>query len=461
MTRIIARLRLPLLLLLASGVLLASCSGLPLPGAGQTPQSPPTSIPTGLPTSPVTAAPGETPTAAGPQPLTVWVPPQFDPGSGTPAGNLLKQRLQQFTDRIPGTQIEVRVKAVEGTGGLFDSLATASAAAPEARPDLIALPQDTLQAAALKGLLLPFDGLTIAMSDPDWYEYARQLANLQTAQFGMPFAGDALLLAYRPSVVTRPPADWAAIGESQRPLLFAASDLRALFPLSQYQSAGGTTSDAQGRPALDEEPLTATLDFLTQGNQAGAFPGWLAELLNPEQAWQAFEENRADQAVAWASQVLAATQMASGDPGQGEAASAGSAVDLSAAPLPTMNGEPLTLATGWVWALGNSRSPNHELATRLAEFLTESSYLASWTQAAGYLPPRPSALQGWENPENGPESTWQELLGPILESARLYPPVEVLTNLGPVLQQATLQVLAGQLNPADAARAAIESLSTP
>ena len=364
---------------------------------------------------------------------------------------------------MPGVEIDVRVKAESGPGGLYDSLAAANAAAPEARPDLIALPQDTLQASALKGLLQPYDGLTIAMSDPDWYEYARQLANLQTIQFGMPFAGDALLLAYRPSVVPTPAASWTALIEGQQPLIFAAADPHALFSLSQYQAAGGRTSDEQGRPDLNNEILTAVLDFLLQASQAEVLPGWVTELQAPADAWQAFQEGRADQAAVWASQYLPAASQALANP-----ADPAEAMDatLAAATLPSppsseSTGEPLTLATGWVWALGNTHSSHHELSTRLAEFLTESRFLSRWTQAAGYLPPRPSALSGWQNPTDVEGFSWQAQLQPILQSARLYPPIEVLTELGPVLQQATLQILTGQATPEDAARFAIEKLSTP
>jgi multiple sugar transport system substrate-binding protein len=444
------------------GLLLGSCSGLAFPGRSPSPEALPTSAPTNTLPPAVTAAPLDTPVSVGPYRLMLWVPPQFDPNSGSPAGELLKQRLQDFTRRMPGVQIDVRVKAETGPGGLYDSLATASAAAPNARPDLIALPQDTLQASALKGLLQPFDGLTIAMSDPDWYEYARQLADLQTIQFGMPFAGDALLLAHRPSLVETPPSDWATVLNSKNPLVFSAADPQALFTLSQYQAAGGYTSDDQGRPALDAEILTGVLDFFAQANQSGALPGWLTELQDPAQAWQAFREGRADQAVVWATQYLPAVSEVPADLGGGEVpADLGQGVDLAAAPLPTPAGEPLTLATGWVWALGNTHSPHQELATRLAEFLSESSFLAKWTQAAGYLPPRPSALQAWTNPPAPEGFTWQAQLQPILESARLYPPIEVLSNLGPLLQQATLQVLSGQADPADAAHSAVESLSRP
>ena len=464
MTRFLAPTGARLWLLLGLAALLAACSALPIPGGSPTPEVLPTSSPaTQAPAVDATSSGQPAAADTGPDVLTVWVPPQFDPNSGTPAGDLLKQRLLEFTSRMPGVEIDVRVKAESGPGGLYDSLAAANAAAPEARPDLIALPQDTLQASALKGLLQPYDGLTIAMSDPDWYEYARQLANLQTIQFGMPFAGDALLRAYRPAVVPTPAADWTALLEGQQPMIFSAADPHALFTLSQYLAAGGRTSDEQGRPTLDGEILTSVLAFLLQASQAEVVPGWVAELQAPADAWQAFQEGKGDQAAVWASQYLPAASEAlanSSDPAEaGDATLA--AATLPVPPSSESPNEPLTLATGWVWALGNTHSSHHELSTRLAEFLTESRFLARWTQAAGYLPPRPSALEGWQNPADREGFSWQSQLQPILQSSRLYPPIEVLTELGPVLQQATLQVLTGQATPEDAARSAVEKLSIP
>lgn len=426
-----------LLILMTVGVFLAGCSGLPFQ-ATPTTQEPPTLTAASSPVAEPTITPTEALPATGPVILTVWVPPQFDPNSGTPAGDLLKQRLQSFTERMPDVEIDVRLKAEEGLGGLYDSLSTASAAAPDARPDLVALPQHTLQASALKGLLQPFDGLTVAMSDPDWYEYARQLATLQSTQFGMPFAGDAQLLAYRPSEVESPATDWTSALESKAPLILAAADPQALFTFGQYQAAGGTTSDDQGRPVLDTDLLTEVLDFYAAAGQTGVLPGWLSEFQDNQQTWQAFQEGRAPQAIAWVSQYLGAPRD-----------------DLSAASVPTLNGEPFTLATGWVWALGDPHSPHNEMAARLAEFLTESSFLASWTRALGYLPPRPSALEAWQEPD------LQAQLQPVALSARLSPPIDVLTNLGPRLQQAAVQVLTGQADPATAAQLAIEGLEVP
>ena len=129
------------------------------------------------------------------------MPPQFDPESDTPAGDLLQERLDLYTAQRPDIRIETRVKASSGTGGLLDSLSSANAAAPLVVPDLILLPRTSLEIAALKGLLFPYDGLTDTLDESDWYPYAQELGQIQTSTFGLPFAGNALVSLYRPSEI--------------------------------------------------------------------------------------------------------------------------------------------------------------------------------------------------------------------------------------------------------------------
>jgi hypothetical protein len=96
-----------------------------------------------------------------------------------------------------------------------------------------------------------------------------------------------------------------------------------------------------------------------------------------------------------------------------------------------------------------------ELSAQLAEFLLEDSFLGRWTFETGYLPPHGGALRNWQDAQMRP------LLDQIQASARLLPPTEVLDRLGPLLEQATVDVLKEQSDPTSAARTAIENLKTP
>lgn len=350
----------------------------------------------------------------------------------------MRNRLDEFRKRRPGIELEVRIKAVYGPGGLLDSLSAASAAAPQAVPDLIALPRDLLEAAALKGLLRPYNNLSKALDDPDWYEYARQLSSIQESIYGLPFAGDALTLVYRPETISEPPADWSVTPESSQTLVFPAADPQALFTLALYQSNDGPVRDDQGRPMIETIALTDVLTYYLQAQTTGMMPELLTQYQSDDQVWDAFQDRRTDMVATWASRFL-------GDPAE----------DRAIAPIPTVDGRPYTAATGWVWALSARESRGQQAAIELAEFLTDSAFLADWNQAAGFLPPRPSSLERWE------PASLQPMISEIALSAHALPPADILSSLGGSLWQATIDVLNRQTDPAAAALEASTSLTGP
>lgn len=426
------------LALLALLAILPACGVLPPPGGTSSPTQTP-SLDLSTPVVKTSAPPATpSPTSAEPVILRLWLPPQFDPAADSAAGRLFQARLDEFRKRRPGIELEVRIKAVYGPGGLLDALSTASAAAPQAIPDLIALPRDLLEAAALKGLLRPYNNLTKVLDDPDWYDYARQLSSLQESIYGLPFAGDALALVYRPENIPQPPVDWTVTPENSSMLVFPAADPQALFTLTLYQSNEGPVRDEQGRPKIETIALTEVLTYYLQAQITGMMPELLTQYQSDDQVWEAFQDRRADMAVTWSSRFL------------GEMAE-----DRAIAPVPTVDGQPYTLATGWVWGLSAHESTGEQAAIELAEFLTDSQFLAGWTEAAGVLPTRPSSLARWDH------AAVRSVIGNIAKSAHGLPAADLLISLGNPLWQATIDVLNRQTDPASAALAASASLTGP
>jgi len=367
--------------------------------------------------------------------LTVWVPPAFDPSSGTPASSLLKARLEAFEVENPGLQISVRIKAVDGPASLLDTLTAASASAPAALPDLVALSQPDLENAALKGLLIPLDGLLTTPDAPDWFHFSRQLAVLQGSTFGLPFAADAMVLLYRPARVKGPFPDWDSLLTQASPVAFPAADPEALLTLSLYQSLGGPVQDSQGRPVLSADPLSQVLKDFKRGVDLGVFPYWLTPYETAGETWQAYREQRSDLLITWVSTYLAELPP-----------------DSAMQPLPSPGEASPSLATGWVWALSSPQPDRQEAAARLAEFLVDPVFLAAWTEAAGYMPTRPTALAAWQSQE------LQTLLSPILLSAQTLPSYDLLSSIGPVLKDATLQVIKDGADPVQTAEKAASRL---
>jgi multiple sugar transport system substrate-binding protein len=423
---------------LALSLILSACTG-PARRMPTPPVYPGVQVQNSEGTASAWSLPTPSPTPEGPLKMRLWVPPQFNPASGSPAGMLLQTRLDEFQRRNPRISIETRVKAVSGPGGLLSALTAASAAAPEALPDLVALPRDVMETAALKGLLLPLDNLTTAVDDPDWYAYASSLARLQKNIYGLPFAGDALVQVYHPSMITIPPATFRAVLEMGQPLAFPAAGDQPYFSLALYSAGGGAVTNEQGRPYLNSLELTQVLTFYLSAENAGVMPqALLTQLQTDDQAWEAFLGNQAGSVMTWSSRFLGARTE-----------------DLAIASIPTPGGKPFTLATGWLWAVAGRDESKRKLTVELAEFLTDPHFLASWTRAAGYLPTRPSSLN------SGSNAGLERTIGKIALSAQLLPPTDVLSSLGNPLELAVMAVFKGQSGPEAAAQTAAASLTGP
>jgi ABC-type glycerol-3-phosphate transport system substrate-binding protein len=393
--------------------------------------------PTSVPVIQATSTPHIDPTqpapdVAKPRILRVWVPPRFNPEAGTPSADLLKQRFAEFEADHPGLEIEVRIKAEDGETGLLNSLSITSMAAPSIAPDLIALTHSDMEAAVLKGLLHPTDGLTTLLQGPDWYGYARQLGYVQNTEFGLPFAADAMVILYRPAVFESAPSDWGTILGSGNQMVFSASDPQAYFPLSLYLSLNDQLTDDKGVFTLDETTLTRVLTYYRQVLDSGMVAPIIRDNQTDQEVLKNYREGNADVAVIWASSDLL-TQ-------SGEFTS-----------VPGLDNSPYSLANGWVWALAGSSNENQTLAVELASHLVESDFMSVWTIASGYLPTRPQALAGWENEE------LKKSVDEILQSAYPVPSEDVMSAWGSLMREALVRIFNGD-QPENVARSVIESI---
>jgi multiple sugar transport system substrate-binding protein len=390
-------------------------------------------LPTPTPQKTPTAVP---PDVTRPMEITLWVPPEMDPSNGRSSAMLFQAQIDDFASQNADIEVRVRVKDSSGPGSLIESLSAATVAATQAVPSLVALPRSDLETAALKGLIYPIDDLSTLMDDSDWYPYARELAVISDSTFGLPFGGDSLLLVYRPERVGIEPDDWYSMLSLGRPIIFPAGDPQASATLALYQSAGGAVQNAQRRPVLQANVLVDVLNLYSDGARQGAFPPWIGQLQTDEQAWQAYEEQRANLLVTWSSRYLTTLP-----------------VDSNAAPLPSLGDQEFSLAAGWVWAVSDPDPERRAVAVRLAEHLVESEFLSGWNAASGLLPPRPVSLENW------PNQSLRSLIEPLVLSMQVRPSNDIAASLGPVLQDAALDVIRNQVEPSSAAEAAADQLN--
>ncbi|MEK9164641.1 MAG: extracellular solute-binding protein, partial [Chloroflexota bacterium] len=232
---------------------ISACAITPSPTA-----APPLNV-TATPTSALN--PGATlqplPTTAPPaQRLRLWLPPQFAPSADTMGGKVLLAELSAFEEDHPGWQVEVRIKTVIGDGGLINSMRTTLLVAPNLGPDVIALDSPMLTEAA--PVVQPLDARLAADDLADFYPFALQAARVNNQLDGLPFAADALGLAYSTTAYAVPPQTWIDLHDIG-PLWLPLADPAALVTLQQYLALGGALTDTAGQPSIDESLLAEVL----------------------------------------------------------------------------------------------------------------------------------------------------------------------------------------------------------
>jgi len=416
-------------------VLLAGCSSLSSFDSSwinnilytPTPVPTKTNIPTPHPAQTSEASSGQPDSSGvGPRSLRIWLPAQFNPETNTAPAALLKQRLNSFEVQHPGLEIDVRIKSEDGDANLLNSLMITSMAAPNVLPDLIALPRPMLETAVQKKLVRPLNDFSTQLQNSNWYPYAQELAKINGTPYGLPFAGDAWVIIYRPELVWI--KNWDDILLSEGHLMFPGADLQAQVGLSLYMSAGGQLLDAKGHPALDQEILTQVLELFAKGRAATLFPDAVTNISTDSQVLQEYRVRRSNMAIVHFSEYHASQ-------------------DGLIQPLMGLKQDHYTFSTGWVWALAGQNPDNQQLSTQLIAFLTADDFLAQWTKETSYLPTRRStAEQGSDSP-----------IPAIIEAAQPSPSTDTMSVLGPAMEEAITRVLKGE-QPDAVARSVIEKM---
>lgn len=359
--------------------------------------------------------------------LVLWVPPQFAPTEENPGGNALSERLSTFEQENPGLKVEVRVKSLEGNGGLLASLATTTAAAPEALPGLVLLNRSDFETAALKGLIFPITSRAVEYNNPVYFPFVVDLTSFQGIQYGLPLFFDPLVMAYNSRLIAFPPTTWSELISQGDTVLFNLNDPKAPIPFTVYLSNKGVLVNEEGNPVLEPDPLTRTYQFFFNGANTDAFPEWLPDLQNGSDTWDAYIKGQGIYALVWASQALR------------------NPVDnTTITTLPGSPSNPVSLVDGWMLCITNPTAEHSKYDLLLADYLIEPEFLALWSETAGYLPAQRSVLALWAD-----QSVAQTLTLAADQSVSV-PNNEVQQLLGSILNQYAISLVRGQTSPMQA-----------
>ena len=151
-------------------------------------------------------------------------------------------------------------KRVRGTGGLYNLLSTAYAAAPDVLPDLIVLDQHDLQKAIDGGYVQALEETLLQKTD--FFPFAQTEI---TTTYGIPFVALADHTVYRTGISATPPFSWTDVVTKGYSLLFPAAPADELADdalLAAYIGAGGDIIDEDGNAKLDRAVLEQLYGFI-------------------------------------------------------------------------------------------------------------------------------------------------------------------------------------------------------
>ncbi len=385
--------------------------------------------PTPLPTQPVTAVPQELPdenataiVVAGDQ-LVVWLPAFTGLAGAGSAGTLLTNAFHQFEQRNPSISLDIQVKAEGGSASLFNYLRSAQEVAPSILPDLVLINTQQLWQIVDLGLVVPLSDEEWGAED-DFFRVARDAVRYRAQPVGIPYALDLTHLVYNAAAVERAPGTWADLLAGDTPLYFPAAELgTSSTTLLHYVGAGGTL--LEDGTVTDAEALAAFFTFIVEAREAGVIPVATLDMPGYNSVWRAYIEQRAD---------LAAVQMAQYYPNAAIAERPGYA------PFPTRNGDTITIAETWAFAILTEDAPRRQLALALIHDLLAPEVQSPWSQVVARVPSRQTSFAAWSQVD-----TYHTFVEGLLDNAVAPPNGPAFADFARRFQAAQAGLIRGDL----------------
>jgi ABC-type glycerol-3-phosphate transport system substrate-binding protein len=381
--------------------------------------------------APQVAAATATPAPADTIAVKFWLPDELAGLDSVDAGDVLSEQISGFQRANPTIEVELRLRAASGTGGILETLRTGALVAPAALPDITLLRYNDFRVAVELRLLAPLESANLLLTDESYHAAVAAMGIVEEQQYGVASTLDLLHVAYTAdeALSSTAFADWLTGG---LPLLFPAapaSGLGEVF-LLQYWLAGGSRA---GRETLgiDEDALRATLRFYERATAADLIPIEVLEYDLPQRYADAL--GGADPAVITSHMALEALN--------GDSA-------LRFASIPTQDGEPATILDGWLWVITTSDPERQTAALRLLNWMLLPEREAAYHSAIALLPANRAA-------QRQIALEYAVFIDTLLQTTLLPLPEYTDSTVARALQNAYVSVISGQSTANDAVEAVL------
>ena len=367
--------------LCCAGLLLLTACGLNNDDAPEmTPTSePPT--PTPLPLSQVTPQPESevVPDVGEGRTLIIWWPDQL------PVDAVLEEQIQEFVAAENGTvNIDFRLKRVTDVGGIMYTLRSGLDVAPDAMPDLTLMRREDLAQAVRDELIQPMEGSTSVSATiiGGLYDVALTLGQVDDRFYGLPYLLTMLHYVYLPGDSLSRSADWTfdAVLARDIPFVFPAQRQTGVSEtfLLQYLVAGGDLPQPGEVMVLNPDALLTVLTFYEQALAAEIVTEAIFDYSSTLDYQNDLGDGTLPAAVVRANLYLQLRE------------------DESAwqmAPVPTVDGEDVSLVDGWMWVMVAQSEDQQAVAVDFLNWMMALERQRRYAEAVNRLPSQEIALR--------------------------------------------------------------------
>ncbi|MCL4248539.1 MAG: extracellular solute-binding protein [Anaerolineae bacterium] len=368
-----------------------------------------------------------TPTARPNLTLRFWLPDSLAGLDSVDAGDVLSEQISQFEQSFPDIQVELRLRAANGTGGLLETMNMAAQVAPGALPDVTLLRLQDFRVAAQEGLLQPLSERDLIVGVDDFAPAVVGMGQIDNVWFGVPSTLEILHVAYSSTEPTIESWRFDQLLAARVPFLFPGMSENGLSPvfLLQYLVAG-SQEPGDGVLTLDENALRATLRFYERAASAGLVSPTVLEYSSPERYPDALNEN-IPTVVTSSLYLRAESEDRQLQPGY----------------IPTTTGEPATTLDGWLWVVIRTGNEQQLAALRFINWMLDAQRQSDYHAAIHMLPAALAAQRQLD-------AAYAAFGESLLQNAVLLEP-DLTNNLtARALQSAYAAVINGQSTAGDA-----------
>jgi len=236
-------------------------------------------------------------------------------------------------------------------------------------------------------------------------------------------------LVYDSAVIETPPKNWDELLASKNPFLFPAAEAGTFdATLLQYAGMGGQL--LEDGSISDPAALEEFFRFVAKAHEQEVIPAAVLDLPSFNGTWREFSDDHNNLAMVEVTQFYPSS---AGDK------------TLRYAAVPTGNGEEITVADTWAFAVLTQDDQRRKLAFSLIDELLTPEVQGPWSQFVARLPSQPASLALWTQAND-----YRDFLKALLDKAVVPPNGPAFADFARRLHAAQAGILRGEMSVEEA-----------